>query len=500
MTNSSYAGRPVSACRRCRRLKVRCNHIRPECERCASAGEVCEYTEITTQPCQQPRPLQTSRSTTENGQKRTRDRAILSCLRCRKHKVRCDRQSPCTRCVRIGKAGECIIPGKDTITKSLDTATVSFDKGWDQERYRNGAHWAKLLGEVSKHVVPPAPIYEPSVRDPCMRSTPNITRSINYPFGDDAQAFASRDVLLANFPSKQAQMVYVAHYMDTIEAAYRLFDSVSLNDEVKAFWDKPSETSDDWLAQYCTVLSLGCQSHNFVSRSSDRIPGQLLQAAESFLRRSPFMFRPTPATIRALCLMVLAKQVYAMSCHEADTCWPLTGMTLRLAMGMGIHLGQEDAQRRLWAAVVYFEMRQTLVCGMSCMLRPVDLASSKDYGGIADVVLGDFGQLLLRAACMAISDDDTVTYGQVVQLDFEIHSYGPALTLCAASICTDRVPHIARLSIRKRLINTLTPAESLRRPIVDDAEGVVCGVLSARVLYCRHVCVLAACERGIAQG
>ncbi|RSM05034.1 hypothetical protein CEP52_006543 [Fusarium oligoseptatum] len=306
---------------------------------------------------------------------------------------------------------------------SLDTATASFDKGWDQERYRNGAHWAKLLGEVSKHVVPPAPIYEPSVRDPCMRSTPNITRSINYPFGDDAQAFASRDVLLANFPSKQAQMVYVAHYMDTIEAAYRLFDSVSLSDEAKAFWDKPSETSDDWLAQYCTVLSLGCQCHNFVSQGSDKMSGQLLQAAETFLRRSPFLFRPAPATIRALCLMVIAKQIYAMSCHEADTCWPLTGMTLRLAMGMGLHLGQEDAQRRLWAAVVYFEMRQTLVCGMPCMLRLVDLTSSKDYGGIADVVLGNFGQLLLRAAYMATSDDDTVTYDEVVQLDFEIRQH-----------------------------------------------------------------------------
>ncbi|RMJ16360.1 hypothetical protein CDV36_003944 [Fusarium kuroshium] len=135
----------------------------------------------------------------------------------------------------MGKAGECIIPGKDSPTKSLEIATASFDKGWDQERYRNGAHWAKLLSEVSKHVVPPAPIYEPSVRDPCMRSTPDITRSINYPFGDDNQVFTSRDVLLANFPSKQAQMVYVAHYMGTIEAAYRLFDSVLLNDEIKTF-------------------------------------------------------------------------------------------------------------------------------------------------------------------------------------------------------------------------------------------------------------------------
>ncbi|RSL68026.1 hypothetical protein CEP54_002987 [Fusarium duplospermum] len=338
-----------------------------------------------------------------------------------------------------------------------------------------------------------------------MRSTPNITRSINYPFGGDTQVVTSRDVLLANFPSKQAQMVYLAQYMDTVEAAYCLFDNVSLHDEIKTFWDKPSETSDDWLAQYCTVLSLGCQSHNFVSQVNEKMPGQLLQAAEAFLRRSPFMFRPTPATIRALCLMVIAKQVYAMSCHEADTCWPLTGMTLRLAMGMGLHLDQKDAQRRLWAAVVYFEMRQTLVCGMPCMLRPVDLASSKDYGGIADVVLGDFGQLLLRAVYMATSDDDTVTYDEVVKIDFEIRRHlrdphGPPLTLCTTSICTNRVPHITRVTIRERPINAFSPAKSLRGRIVDDTESVVCGVLSARVLYGCHVCVLAARQWGLTEG
>ncbi|KAM0420338.1 hypothetical protein ACHAPT_011880 [Fusarium lateritium] len=421
---ASYTGRPVSACCRCRRLKVRCNQTRPVCERCASVGEVCEYTETTAQSWQRPRPLQTSRQTPQNGQKRTRDRAILSCLRCRKHKVRCDRQSPCSRCVKIGKAGECIIPGKDTPTKSLETPAACFDKGWDQERYRNGAHWAKLLNQVSKHLAPPAPIDEPSVHDPCVQSTPNIPRSINYPFSDDAQVVISRDALLTSFPSRQIQMVYVAHYMDTVEAAYCLFDKVSLNDEIKVFWDKASETPDDWLAQYCAVLSLGCQAHNFVSRGGEeKLPGQLLQGAEAFLRRSPFLFRPTPATIRALCLVVIAKQVYAMSCHEADACWPLTGMTLRLAVAMGLHLGQEDAQRRLWAAVVYFEMRQTLVCGMPCMLRRVDLTSSKHYGGIADIVLGNFGQLLLRAVHMATSDDDTVTYDEVVQLDSDIRQH-----------------------------------------------------------------------------
>lgn len=235
----------------------------------------------------------------------------------------------------------------------------------------------------------------------------------------------SRIALLADLPSQQVQEEYVEHFMNTIEAAYCLFDGVDLGKEMKALWQSPSTASDDWLAQYCAVLSLGGQAKNFVlSEGQIKLPNLLLSGAESCLRRSPFMFRPTMATVRTLCLMVIAKQVYAMSCHEADTCWPLTGMTLRLALAMGLHISLEDSKRRLWAAVVYFEIRQTLVCGMPLMLRAVDLESSKQYGGLADTVLGEFGQLLLRAVYTAtLTDDNTVTYEEVAKLDLEIRQH-----------------------------------------------------------------------------
>lgn len=38
-------------------------------------------------------------------------------------------------------------------------------------------------------------------------------------------------------------------------------------------------------------------------------------------------------------LTALSKQMHAMSCHEADTCWPLTGLLVRLS----IHVGQHRA-------------------------------------------------------------------------------------------------------------------------------------------------------------
>lgn len=137
-------GRPISACHRCRKLKVKCSQSRPQCQRCASAGRLCEYREVTIHPLPQALPT----SPTDSKKKRTRHRAILSCLRCRKRKVRCDRQLPCGRCVAVGKEGECVLPGQSPGTTSLSAiATTYFDDSWNQ-RYRNETHWARLLEEV----------------------------------------------------------------------------------------------------------------------------------------------------------------------------------------------------------------------------------------------------------------------------------------------------------------------------------------------------------------
>lgn len=41
--------------------------------------------------------------------KRSRNRAILSCTRCRTAKLKCDRKTPCSQCERRGRAaGDCV--------------------------------------------------------------------------------------------------------------------------------------------------------------------------------------------------------------------------------------------------------------------------------------------------------------------------------------------------------------------------------------------------------
>lgn len=215
------AARPIQACQRCRKYKVGCDRARPCCRRCAKSRSECIYlasdidvasinaapvpghlpgltidasarprasnlsppdTEASLRaassrsaspddnepnylspsgkyPCSSPnfRSADLIPAKTHVREPAKRDRAILSCIRCRKHKVRCDRRTPCGRCMKNNKESECVYaepPASDSPGnaekpyKSLHgIATTFIDHRWDN-RFRNMTHWTGLLREV----------------------------------------------------------------------------------------------------------------------------------------------------------------------------------------------------------------------------------------------------------------------------------------------------------------------------------------------------------------
>ncbi|UNI16054.1 hypothetical protein JDV02_002529 [Purpureocillium takamizusanense] len=532
-------GRPVSACERCRTAKVGCDRVRPSCSRCSRAETLCEYNAPSRQIARYPvrgrrndaqqcaqstsqregeSPPQTSRNSlthtspdhglddmsTAGGPRQDdpasssdhppramlspeaqtcpiklkRDRAVLSCVRCRKHKVRCDRKVPCGRCVKARREAQCVYtepvhaPPTPVVWDGGDAlntiATRFVDATWDSQN-RNGTHWNNLLQELKGYLP----------RDHGSRSDFNIHRehvpqplamSINYPFSNDASSADTIRRIVAQLPPRPLQEIFIAQYMATIEKAYHLLDEHTWGEELERFWLDDHSMPPDWLAQHLMILSLGCQARNFVAQATTTtttttttgggeeetypgMPTRFMHGAELCLKRTPYMLKSTLANIRTLCLVVISKQIYAMSCHESDTCWPLTGLIKRLGMRIGLHVpadrdavrerGDGSARRRLWAAVVFLDMRQSLVCGMPVLLRPEDLAcfrtaaasrrssraSDHDTSPQAskntseswlESTLASSGDLLLQALDVATTSTDAdgaITYAQVTELD-----------------------------------------------------------------------------------
>ena len=296
--------------------------------------------------------------------------------------------------------------------------------------------------------------------------------SLNYPFGADSNSNDLIMLLLNGLPPLPVQQAFVSHYMETIEKSYHLLDGASWEVETLRFWSGQSIHDDlldfDWLAQYFMVLSLGCQAQNFISRADGArtghqdLPSKLLKGAELCLRCTHFMLRPSLGNIRTLCLVIISKQIYAFSCQESDTCWPLTGLTVRLAISKGLHMSEAASRegrlsRRLWTAVVFLDMRQSLICGMPLLLPsnifasfvaeprndplenyPSPYSDHNSAGSASERALLEdaFAQVLnplLEAIQIATGTDVSAeTYARVVETDAALRRYLKGITSSTA--------------------------------------------------------------------
>lgn len=188
------------SCSRCRQLKVRCDRVSPCCSRCISSKSSCSLAEpqteevwVSTSPQPQPPVWTPSDSTSKDfflsipstpfsflenlpdsyhecqtqpdvsgdayvKVKRKRRRACLSCVRCHRLKVKCDKKEPCTRCRLSGFGKQCeythrVEPETETSSDAAspyvfaDEDTNVALATW-HSRHRGLSHWTNLLSTV----------------------------------------------------------------------------------------------------------------------------------------------------------------------------------------------------------------------------------------------------------------------------------------------------------------------------------------------------------------
>jgi len=173
--------REIQTCTRCKDSKRRCDKLKPSCSRCQRAGQICIYPEaISKETSIEPRtgrraprqpgargegsgllsPSSSSRSSPLEEESapgrviKKRDRATLSCTRCHRLKVKCDKKQPCcSRCARLGHGRDCVYTHK---VQPLPLAGPFVVDGEDAEtivslwflRKRGSSHWKALLMRV----------------------------------------------------------------------------------------------------------------------------------------------------------------------------------------------------------------------------------------------------------------------------------------------------------------------------------------------------------------
>ncbi|PHH76058.1 hypothetical protein CDD80_1867 [Ophiocordyceps camponoti-rufipedis] len=334
---------------------------------------------------------------------RKRKRNCLSCLRCHRLKVKCDKELPCGRCKASGNGRECYYSynkGPNGGKFPCPTAPVPSSRDekkpqmatWQvQHRVRGSSHWRELMTKIGTLAAPAAgqstqlaAALEGVGTNACLA---NFCLPGNFPFGTPgATKYYSRDAVTRLLAGERARAgEYLSRYLELLDVVNPVLDMAVFADEMERYWADPNGVSLCWLAQFLMVMGLGC----FTSADEPPVATELMMAAEACLMQTPFMFRPTLMTLRAIALMSVAKLVCNATCWSVDSCWTLLGLLVRVAFIFGLpqEKGDNDeelrdpvereARRRLWLTILYLDVKVSMCTGMPPLTRPDELGACR---------------------------------------------------------------------------------------------------------------------------
>lgn len=138
--------------------------------------------------------------------------------------------------------------------------------------------------------------------------------AFNFPFGSISSFVQSRDHFIESLPPRHVVDILIRSYFVAVEPVYRLFHPQQFEDELNAFWVNNSQFSDEWLAQFFMVLTLGYQTTpgrlvSSISQLSNEWTDSFLDAVQFFFGRSPYVSSPTLVLVRTMCLVVIAQML-----------------------------------------------------------------------------------------------------------------------------------------------------------------------------------------------
>lgn len=261
----------------------------------------------------------------------------------------------------------------------------------------------------------------------------NFTLPGNFPFGTPGAAkYYARDIVVRLIESERSRcQTYIDRYVTLLDCVNPILDVLDFQQEVDNYWHDPNSVSLDWLAQLLMVMGLGA----FATPDEPSVATELMMGAEACLMQTPFMFRPTFTSLKAMCLMVVAKQVCNPTCWFTDSCWSLLGLLVRMSFIFGLpqdtgevsNPAERASRRKLWITILYLDIKISMPTGMPPLTRPDELSSLKimpEYGEQDPLqqVLAESLPLVLQVLVQINSSNDHIAYPDVLRYNAQIRT------------------------------------------------------------------------------
>ncbi|KAI9149574.1 Transcription factor asR3 [Paramyrothecium foliicola] len=421
---------------------------------------------------------------------RKRKRNCLSCLRCHRLKVKCDKELPCGRCKSSGNGRECYysynkgpnggkFPCPTAPTPTGETSKAALATWQYSHSVRGSSHWRDLMTKIVSLGTIDAPTLTAALENVATNAClANFNLPGNFPFGTPgATKYYARDAVTRLIEGERPNIQkYINVYIELLDCVNPVIDIPQFHRDLEQYWQDPHAFNLCWLSQLLMVMGLGC----FVSTNESHAATELMMAAEACLMQTPFMFRPTMLTLKTMCLMVVAKQVCNATCWAIDSCWSLLGLLVRMAFVYGLphqrtqteeevrDPEERDARRKLWLTILYMDIKVATSAGMPPLTRPDELGCLRNT---ADFGQPDSLQMVLYQALPTVLDvlahinshQNQISYPDVLRYNAQLRQ----LMAHAERVCSTKLQRITMDIFLRRCLMVM------HRPFALHQEGPV---------------------------
>lgn len=320
-----------------------------------------------------------------------RKRKPVNCDECRRSKLRCDRQYPCSACKRRGREASCSYEAVSASSVSTKRQQAPAHSHASAAR----SNPAESPPTPSRQIIDRTPTLQAEVRIPATAQVPPHTQweleaVLERPApGNEIQStlsplFIGRHMSLQetidSLPPRPCCDYLVSQFFKNVSGFFPILHGPTFQRQYADFMQRPQDADLAWLALLFSICSLAL---NTIDENDQRLmnlwpqlissPTQngakvsvshwLLRTAMSCLLQDQFFVRHKFSTFEAL-LMV----IYNFSHNESvDQGWALLGMALNIGIALRCNVDQNlgpietERRRRCWAGLLTLHTYQGMI-------------------------------------------------------------------------------------------------------------------------------------------
>ncbi|KAL6412065.1 hypothetical protein AUP68_04446 [Ilyonectria robusta] len=335
----------------------------------------------------------------------TRNRERLVCTECRRRKLKCDRSTPCSSCVRRGVSSSCEYHRSGRIledgrqrrvlaeerlehleklvhqlaTQRSEATPASSGQGLstilsggptdsavDDLFYNGSTHWSAMLQDIQalRSAMTCEVAEDTEVEPPEQISDTGISLL----FGAAPSGLLTFSEVLAHYlPSRQETDRLIASYFRHKSTAAPFIHAAQFRHHYQAFWVSPTSAPPLWASLLFSICHISSKSHGGSSPNNpDSSPSTHFSLASAHCLALGFYFRPQPLAVEALLLFA---QAQCLTCLELPSdLGTLFGSLIRVATQMGYHRDPDvhgpgkftpfeaEMRRRTWSVAMQLDL------------------------------------------------------------------------------------------------------------------------------------------------